>query len=69
MDDDLTQLEQSLGISETDVDAIHMFELFTSLEKAGFNERQALTLVALFGVPDATTVLYTVENEEFDDEE
>jgi len=69
MDDDLTQLEQSLGISETDVDAIHMFELFTSLEKAGFNERQALTLVALFGVPDSTTVLYTVEDEEFDDEE
>jgi hypothetical protein len=68
MDDDLTQLEQSLGISETDVDAIHMFELFTSLQKAGFNERQALTLVALFGVPDPDMVLYTLEDEEFDDD-
>jgi len=69
MDDDLTQLEQSLGISETDVDAIHMFELFKSLQKAGFNERQSLTLVALFGVPDPDTVLYTIEDEEFDEDE
>jgi hypothetical protein len=69
MDDDLTQLEQSLGISETDVDAIHMFELFTSLEKAGFNERQALTLVALFGVPDSEVAFFSIEDNDFDDEE
>jgi hypothetical protein len=68
MDDDLTQLEQSLGISTTDVDAIHMFELFTSLQKAGFNERQALTLVALFGVPDPDMVFYTVEDSDDDEE-
>lgn len=68
MDDDLSALEKDLNISETDVDAIHMFELFTSLQRAGFNERQALTLVALFGVPDPDMVLYTLEDEEFDDD-
>lgn len=64
MDDDLTELETDLGISDTDVDAIHMFEFFTSLQKAGFNERQALTLVSLFGVPDSDMVIYTVDDDD-----
>lgn len=68
MDDDLSALEKDLNISETDVDAIHMFELFTSLQKAGFNERQALTLVSLFGVPDPDVVMYTLdEDDDLDD--
>lgn len=69
MDDDLSALEKDLNISETDVDAIHMFELFTSLQRAGFNERQALTLVALFGVPDPDMVIYSIDNLDDEDDE
>lgn len=43
----LSWLEQNLGLSSLDQDAAHMHELFRSLMKAGFKERQAIRLVAL----------------------
>ncbi len=43
----LSWLEQNLGLSSLDQDAAHMHELFKSLMKAGFKERQAIRLVAL----------------------
>ncbi len=44
---DFGRLEQELGISSLDEDAAQMHELFKALVRAGFRERQALTLVAL----------------------
>jgi|694.fasta_scaffold00884_25 hypothetical protein len=44
---DFNQLEIELGMSSLDEDAAQMHELFKSLVKAGFRERQALRLVAL----------------------
>lgn len=69
MDDDLTELEKDLGISGADVDAIHMFEFFMSLQKAGFNERQALTLLSFTGVPDPNMVFYTIDDDDDEDDE
>ncbi len=65
MSDDLSDLENDLNISEIDVDAIQMFEMFSAFKRAGFNERQALTLVALVGSPfDDTMVIYHVDDED-----
>jgi hypothetical protein len=69
MDDDLTQLDYSLGISVTDVEAIHMFELFSSFERAGFNERQALTLVAYLGIPDNEVAFLSTDDQDVDDDD
>lgn len=44
---DFNQLEVELGMSSLDEDAAQMHELFKSLIKAGFREKQALRLVAL----------------------
>jgi hypothetical protein len=44
---DFNQLEVELGMSSLDEDATQMHELFKSLVKAGFREKQALRLVAL----------------------
>ena len=44
---DFNQLEVELGMSSLDEDAAQMHELFKSLVKAGFREKQALRLVAL----------------------
>jgi hypothetical protein len=41
------RLEVDLGISSMDEDAMQMFELYKSLIKAGFKDRQAIRLVAL----------------------
>lgn len=56
-DENFSMMQEDLGISETDADAIQMFELFKSLQKAGFNERQALILISLIGLPDPTLVV------------
>ena len=44
---DFNRLEVDLGISSLDEDAMQMYELFKSLVKAGFKDKQALRLVAL----------------------
>lgn len=40
-------LAKELGFTAMDTDAVQMFELFQSLVKAGFKERQALYLVGV----------------------
>jgi hypothetical protein len=40
-------LEEELDISPLDEEAVHMHELYKSLKKAGFRERQSLLLVAM----------------------
>jgi hypothetical protein len=40
-------LEDNLGFSPLDEEAVHMHELHKSLIKAGFRDRQAITLVAM----------------------
>jgi hypothetical protein len=40
-------LEEELDFSVLDEEAVHMHELYKSLSKAGFRERQALLLVAM----------------------
>ncbi len=44
---DFNRLEVDLGISSLDEDAMQMYELYKSLIKAGFRDKQALRLVAL----------------------
>jgi len=44
---DFNRLEVDLGISSLDEDAMQMYELFKSLVKAGFKDKQALRIVAL----------------------
>lgn len=44
---DFNRLEVDLGISSLDEDAMQMYELYKSLIKAGFQDKQALRLVAL----------------------
>lgn len=62
-EDDLNHLEEDLNISEIDADAIQMHEFFSALQRAGFTEHQALTLVSLFGAPDPTLVSFDDEEE------
>jgi hypothetical protein len=69
MDDDLASLDQDLNISELDADAIQMYELFSSFQKAGFSERQSILLVALIGVPEPDMVIYDLDNQSDNDEE
>jgi len=67
-DEEMYELERALGISALDADATHMHEFFTSLTRAGFNERQALILVSLFGSPDPDVVVYTEDDPDGVDE-
>lgn len=44
---DFSRLENEFGLSPLDQDAMQMHELFGSLVRAGFNDKQAIRLVAL----------------------
>ena len=44
---DFDALEDDLGLSPMDEETLQMHELFKSLLRAGFRERQALVLVAM----------------------
>lgn len=44
---DFNSLEDSLNLSPMDEEAVQMHELYKSLTKAGFKERQSLLLVAM----------------------
>ena len=44
---DFNRLEDEFGLSPLDQDALQMHELFNSLVRAGFNDKQAIRLVAL----------------------
>ena len=56
---DFEKLEEELGLTPLDQDAFQMYELFNSLLRAGFREKQALQLVAMI-VNDAE-LYYSVE--------
>ena len=68
-EEEMYELERALGISALDADAAHMHEVFTSLTRAGFNERQALILVSLFGSPDPDMVVLTYDDNEGGDDD
>lgn len=65
---DFNQLEQSLNLSPMDEEALQMNELFNALSRAGFNEKQSLTLVAMI-VNDMHEQVHIVQNYEEDEEE
>lgn len=63
-------LENELGLSPMDQDAVQMHELFRSLLKAGFRERQALILVAMIvNEAQEDAVIFTSTSEEDWDED
>jgi len=66
---DFDKFEKELDISPLDEDAFQMYELFLSLLRAGFREKQALYLVAMI-INDAneSEIFYT-SIEDDDDEE
>ena len=66
---DFEKLEADLGLTPLDEDAFQMYEMFQSLLRAGFRERQALTLVAMI-VNDANEaeIFYTrIDDEDPED--
>jgi hypothetical protein len=65
---DFNKFEEELGLSPLDEDAFQMFELFNSLLRAGFRERQALTLVAMI-VNDANESEFLYSSIDDDDDE
>jgi hypothetical protein len=60
-------LEEELDFSFLDEEAVQMHELFNSLTKAGFKERQALTLVAMI-VNETTNYVTLQELQHLDSE-
>jgi hypothetical protein len=73
---DFNRLEDEFGLSPLDQDALQMHELFNSLVRAGFNDKQAIRLVALIisetDALDAGIVIRTSDMDfqfEDDDEE
>lgn len=63
------KFEQELNLSPLDQDSMQMHEMFLSLQRAGFRERQALTLVAMI-VSEANedAIIFTSSTEDdFDD--
>lgn len=66
---DFAKLELELGISPMDQDATQMHEIFKSLLRAGFKERQALRLVALIITEHDILEDAVVFQYDFDDED
>ena len=67
---DFSKLENELGLSPMDQDAVQMHELFRSLLRAGFRERQALILVAMIvNEAQEDAVIFTSTSEEDWDED
>jgi hypothetical protein len=63
---DFNKFEEDLGLTPMDEDAFQMYELFNSLLRAGFKEKQALHLVAMI-VNDAE-LYYSVDVDSDEDE-
>jgi hypothetical protein len=65
---DFSNFAVQLNMSPLDLEAVHMYELFNSLQRAGFLERQALLLVAMIATEtEDARVQYSLEDD--DDEE
>lgn len=69
-DPNFDQFEKEIGISVLDQDATQMHELFLSLVKAGFKERQALTLVAMIvNESSQEEIIFTMDPDLLDEDE
>jgi hypothetical protein len=60
-------LEDDLGFSPLDEEAVHMHELYRSLIKAGFRDRQGLFLVAMIAsdMRNEAVYIHHIEPEDF----
>lgn len=66
---DFDKLEKEMDLSPLDEDAFQMFEMFNSLLRAGFQEKQALHLVAFILVETQQAYLLMELDEEEEEEE
>jgi hypothetical protein len=70
---DFNRLEDEFGLSPLDQDALQMHELFNSLVRAGFKDKQAIRLVALIisenDVLDEGVIVHSSDFEFIDDED
>lgn len=60
------KFEEEMGITPLDEDALQMYELYISLKRSGFREKQALQLVAMI-VNDAE-MFYSVDTDVDEDD-
>jgi len=66
---DFDKMEAELGLSPLDEDAFQMYEMFNSLLRAGFRERQALILVGIIINEANESEIYYVKDDEDPEEE
>ena len=62
-------LDKELGLSVLDEDAFQMYEMFQSLMRAGFRERQALILVGIIINEANESEIYYVKDDDEPEEE
>ena len=66
---DFDKMEAELGLSPLDEDAFQMYEMFQSLLRAGFRERQALILVGIIiNEANESEIYYVKDDEDPEDE-
>lgn len=63
------ELVSELGLSPLDEYAYQMYEMYESLLRAGFHERQALILLAIIMSEDNASEAYYVRDDEDPEEE
>ena len=66
---DFEKLEKELDLSPLDEDAFQMFEMFNSLLRGGFQEKQALHLVAFILVETQQAYLLMEDDEDDENED
>lgn len=66
---DFEKLVAELGLSPLDEYAFQMYEMYESLLRAGFRERQALILVAIIMSEDNASEVYYVKDDDDPEEE
>ena len=66
---DFEKLEADLGLTPLDEDAFQMYEMFQSLLRAGFRERQALILVGIIINEANESEIYYVKDDDEPEEE
>mgnify|MGYP000515187225 CR=1 FL=1 len=67
---DFEALEEDLGLSPMDEEAMQMHELYKSLTRAGFRDKQALYLVAMIvnDMNEQAVIIHHVEDDEDEDD-
>lgn len=66
---DFEKFEEELGLSPLDEEAFQMFEMYNSLLRAGFRDKQALYLVAMIINEANEAELYFVRDDDDPEEE